>query len=122
MSKYKPYCRPSDFLEKVQRVNNTIIIVNSGPSTLKTGHWLCIFETAKNIEFFYPLDLPGLSRDPLAISTATFGTLVVVPLVLPAALSTSYIVNGSSSLSAFSSLEHYGSVGLQYRVRPVEDI
>jgi len=57
MSQYKSYCIPSDFIEKIPSVNNTLIIVNSSPSTLKTGHWLCIFQTAKNIEFFDPLGL-----------------------------------------------------------------
>jgi hypothetical protein len=52
MSKYKSYCIPSDFLDYIQSVNNTLIIVNSGPSTVKTGRWLSIFQTAKNIEYF----------------------------------------------------------------------
>ena len=61
MSKYKSYCTPtpSDFLEKNQSVINTLIIVNSIPSNVKTGHWLCIFQTAKNIECFDPLGLPS---------------------------------------------------------------
>ena len=58
MSQYKSYCLPSDFLGKIQSVNNTLIIVNSSPSTVLTGHWLCIFQTMKTIEFFDPLGLP----------------------------------------------------------------
>ena len=58
MSKYKSYCIPSDFLQYIHTVNKTIIIVNSSPSTVQTGHWLCIYQTAKNIEFFDPLGLP----------------------------------------------------------------
>ena len=58
MSKYKSYCIPSDFLEHIQHVDNTLIIVNSSPSSVKTGHWLCIFQTRSNIEFFDPLGLP----------------------------------------------------------------
>ena len=52
MSKYKIYSIPLDFLEHIQSVNKTLIIVNSSPSTVKTGQWLCIFQTTKNIEFF----------------------------------------------------------------------
>jgi hypothetical protein len=58
MSKYKSYCIPSEFPEKILSVNNTLVIVNSSPSSVKTGHWLCILQTAKNIEFVDPLGLP----------------------------------------------------------------
>jgi hypothetical protein len=57
MPQYRSYCIPSDFIEKMSSVNNTLIIVNSSPSTLKTGHWLFIFKTVKNIEVFDPLGL-----------------------------------------------------------------
>ena len=36
ISKYKSYCTPSDFVNHIQRVDNTLIIVNSSPSNLKT--------------------------------------------------------------------------------------
>ena len=59
MSKYKSYCLPSDFLDKIQGGTHTIIIVNSSPSNIRnTGHWLCIFQTTKTIEFFDPLGFP----------------------------------------------------------------
>jgi hypothetical protein len=57
MSQYKFYCIPLDFIEKIPWVNKTLIIVNSSPLTLKTGHWLCIFQRVKNIEFCDPLGL-----------------------------------------------------------------
>ena len=52
ISKYKSYCELSDFLEHIQSFNNTLIIVNSSPSTVNLGHWLYIFQTAKNIRLF----------------------------------------------------------------------
>ena len=58
MSKYKSDCIASDFLGHIQSFNNTLIIVSSSPSTVKTGHWPCIFQTAKNIEVFDLLGLP----------------------------------------------------------------
>ena len=58
MSKYKTYLIPSDFLEHIHNASDTISIANSSPSTVKTGYWLCIFQTAKNIDFFNP---PGLT-------------------------------------------------------------
>ena len=56
--KHKSYCIPSDFLEHIQSFNHTHIIVNSSPSTVKTGRWLSIFQTGKNIEFINPIALP----------------------------------------------------------------
>ena len=55
MSKYKSYCISSAFLYHFQSANNTLIVVNSGPSSVKTERWLGIFQTAKKTEFFYPL-------------------------------------------------------------------
>jgi hypothetical protein len=57
MSQYKSYCIPSDLIEKIISVNNTLTIVNSSSSSVGTGHWLCIFQTAKSIEFFDSLGL-----------------------------------------------------------------
>ena len=42
---------------KIESANNTIIIVDSSPSSIKTGNWLYIFQTSKTIEFFSPLGL-----------------------------------------------------------------
>ena len=49
--KYKSYCIPSDFLEHIQSVNNTLIIVNSKLSTVKTGNWLS-FKQWRILNFF----------------------------------------------------------------------
>ena len=51
-SEHKSYCISSVFLDRIQNVNNTFIIVNISQSTVKTGHWLYIFQTVKNIEFW----------------------------------------------------------------------
>ena len=50
VSKYKSYCVPSYFLELIHSASNAIIITNSSPSTVQMGHWLCIFQIAKNRE------------------------------------------------------------------------
>ena len=58
MSKYKSYCTALDFLEQIQSVYNALIVVICSLSNVKMGHWLCIFQTAKIIEFIDPLGLP----------------------------------------------------------------
>ena len=52
MYKYKSHCIPSGFLDYILSVNNIFIMFNSSPTTAKTGHWLCIFETAKKTKFW----------------------------------------------------------------------
>jgi len=51
MFKYKFYCIPSDFLEKIISINNTLTVANSSPLNVKTGHRLWIFHIAKNTVF-----------------------------------------------------------------------
>ena len=64
MPKYRTYCIPSDFFEHIQNTGNSTMIVNSCQSTLKTGNWLCIFQTAKNIGFFDRFGLQCTSYTP----------------------------------------------------------
>ena len=52
MSKYKSYCIPSDFFENIQSVDNSIMIINSSPSTIKTGFGCASFKQRGIFNFF----------------------------------------------------------------------